>query len=711
VTSLSKLIGDIAKLETQVDREYFKMMGSRMPCNTRDKKQKAATKAVTEAEAKKAEAVEGDHDDDDNNNETTELKEGSSVVAAIQSIHAQTKAIHAFADKRASDLIAKVHTIKDRNVKILKQQKHAIQDVLHTSKQCVDDVESSLQQQYNNHQWILEHQNSLLQQLAEQSKVVLALNDNNCRQQQQQQKQQQKQQQQKQQKQQQQQHQHQQYFQICGDLIHVVKQSHAETGAIIASAMGDIFDLRCIDASYFAISIPPQSIIDENCIGIVSKVSKVKIVSTRNDEKVEDMIKSDKIDMKSLLEFSVNRVDVQVAHIQIQQQQQGVFNSRGDSVQSAIEQRNAKRVRLNRSSSGNRNSSSSNDNNDNVVFRGVEDIQGVEDEQAVLLFQPFELIESNDGSGLFEVCYGIGEIGTFEIAVTWRGRHIQNSPFRVKIENQKIIPRPVVPHFGTGKLNGPADVHFTKGDKIFVSNWDAHNISVFNRSDLSFITSFGSLGDEDGWFNRPLGMASYGDKLYVADRNNDRICVFKQSDYSFVTSFGGYGVLSCPQFLCVSEVDQRLYVTDDKGIISFNLNDHSLRKRFKISIDNAHGICLSPNGSSLYVAEFGKHRVVEVDIEMDKIIRSVGREGQGNGQFIGPVGVCLSADGEYVLVSEQDKNRISVFKTSDLSFVKHIGSKGDEANQLNSPYGCYCDENCTIFVADWDNHRVTILNL
>jgi sugar lactone lactonase YvrE len=103
--------------------------------------------------------------------------------------------------------------------------------------------------------------------------------------------------------------------------------------------------------------------------------------------------------------------------------------------------------------------------------------------------------------------------------------------------------------------------------------------------------------------------------------------------------------------------------------------------------------------------------VVEFDIEKDQIIRSVGSEGQDNGQFIGPYGVCLSANGEYVLVSEIWNHRISVFKTSDLSFVKHIGSQGDKANQLDRPEGLYCDENGTIFVADSDNHRVTILTL
>jgi DNA-binding beta-propeller fold protein YncE len=288
-----------------------------------------------------------------------------------------------------------------------------------------------------------------------------------------------------------------------------------------------------------------------------------------------------------------------------------------------------------------------------------------------------------------------------------------HSLLRVNMNNNKTqpIPRPIISYFGTGKLKGPNDVHFTRKDKVFVSNFNTNKISVFNRSDLSFITSFGSQGDEDGQFKSPHGIASYDDKLYVADCFNDRICVFKQSDYSFVTSFGGNGVIKRPSYLCACEVDQRLYVTDDEGIISFNLNDHSLHKRFKTSLDDPRSICLSPNGSSLYVAELGKNRVVEVDIDKDKIMRSVGSKGQGNGKLNRPFGVCLSADGEYVLVSEYDSNCISVFKTSDLSFVKHIGSKGKEANQLYGPYGLYCDENGTIFVADNWNNRVTILTL
>ena len=247
-------------------------------------------------------------------------------------------------------------------------------------------------------------------------------------------------------------------------------------------------------------------------------------------------------------------------------------------------------------------------------------------------------------------------------------------------------------------------------NKMFVSNWGTNKMSVFNINDLSLIKSF---GDEDGELEVPTGMAIFNDTLYVASHDNNSIYMFDVNDYSSLGSFGDEdedeeGILDEPNYLCVSEKDNRLYVTDKKGIVAFNLTDHSFVRRFGSDLVTPEGICLSPDGSSLYVAEVRKSRVSEVDIVGDKIIRSVGTIGISNGQLKSPNGICLSADGQQLLVSESGNNRISVFKTSDFSFVKHIGSKGSEVNR---PIGLYCDVNGTIFVADNNNNRITIFSL
>jgi DNA-binding beta-propeller fold protein YncE len=276
-----------------------------------------------------------------------------------------------------------------------------------------------------------------------------------------------------------------------------------------------------------------------------------------------------------------------------------------------------------------------------------------------------------------------------------------------QIEEKKS---PAVSHFGMGEVGQPQDVHCTK-NKIFVSNSKTDTISVFDRSDLSMIASIGGHGDQNGQFDHPLGIASFGDKLYIVDCYNHRVCIFEQSDYSFVTSFGGKSVMTYPNRLCFCEKSQRLYVTDQDSIVALNIKDYSLHKQFKTKLDYPHGICLSPNGSSLFVVEYNLGRIVEVDINNDKIVRSVESLISDKGEIYVPIQVRLSADGEYLLVSNSGKHRISVFKTSDLSFIKHIGSSGNQASQLQFPKGFDCDENGIIFVADSGNERITILNL
>jgi DNA-binding beta-propeller fold protein YncE len=168
-------------------------------------------------------------------------------------------------------------------------------------------------------------------------------------------------------------------------------------------------------------------------------------------------------------------------------------------------------------------------------------------------------------------------------------------------------------------------VHLAK-DKMFVSVASSDKIFVFNIKDLSFITSFGGTGDQDGQFKSPMGIASYGDVLFIADCLNHRICVFKQSDYSFVTQFLVKGFLA-PKCICVSDVDQRLYITVHEGVVSYNLKDYSLQKQMTAKVLYPFGICSSPKGSSLYVTQPGDGTLVEIDLETEMVVRRAGNKG------------------------------------------------------------------------------------
>jgi hypothetical protein len=269
------------------------------------------------------------------------------------------------------------------------------------------------------------------------------------------------------------------------------------------------------------------------------------------------------------------------------------------------------------------------------------------------------------------------------------------------------------------KLHLPCAVHCVH-DLLFVSDMPLNRVAVFryemHQSTYTYITSFGSQGCGDGEFQGTAGIASlHNQYLYVVDCGNDRVCVFKQNDFSFVTSFGSE-FLCGPLFICISELDKRLYVTARNGMLAFHLHDYSFVGRIgdDILVD-PKGICLSSNGSSLIVAEHRINRISEFDPINNDIIRTVGLRCTAKRQTTpiekdlilhGPVSVCLSADESHILVVEYYAGCISLFKQSDFSFVARMRKSGDKARNLNSPRSVACDCFGNTLVADTFNQCV-----
>lgn len=74
---------------------------------------------------------------------------------------------------------------------------------------------------------------------------------------------------------------------------------------------------------------------------------------------------------------------------------------------------------------------------------------------------------------------------------------------------------------------------------IYVADTGSHRIQVF-RVDGTFVRAFGRLGNGNGEFYLPLGIAVGGDRVYVADYHNSRGQVFTRSG-AFVRSVGRPG--------------------------------------------------------------------------------------------------------------------------------------------------------------------------
>ncbi len=113
------------------------------------------------------------------------------------------------------------------------------------------------------------------------------------------------------------------------------------------------------------------------------------------------------------------------------------------------------------------------------------------------------------------------------------------------------------------------------------------------------------------------------------------------------------------------------------------------------------GLCVSPDGDSVLVAECFNNRVQEVRIVDGSWVRFVGEGVLNRPQFVD----CNAA----VIAVSEGCHRISVLFWADGSVVAQFGSKGKGPGQLDFPRGVrlLADDN-RVVVADYNNQRLCV---
>ena len=156
--------------------------------------------------------------------------------------------------------------------------------------------------------------------------------------------------------------------------------------------------------------------------------------------------------------------------------------------------------------------------------------------------------------------------------------------------------------------------------KVYVTEFNNHRVQVLN-SDLTYCSSFGRNGSNNGEFNHPWGIFtdSHGN-VYVTDRDNHRIQVFTAEGVylrQFGKKGGGEGELCEPA-----------------GIV---IDSHNL----------------------VYISEIGNHRVSIFSAD-GHFIKSFGSKGNGPAQFDGPRGLVFDKNGA-LYVCDYGNKRVQVF--------------------------------------------------
>ena len=116
------------------------------------------------------------------------------------------------------------------------------------------------------------------------------------------------------------------------------------------------------------------------------------------------------------------------------------------------------------------------------------------------------------------------------------------------------------------------------------------------------------------------------------------------------------------------------------------------------------GLCVSPDGDSVLVAEFWNHRVQVVSIADGSWVRFV-----GEGVLDGPEFVDCNAD---VVAVSEPRHRVSVLSWHDGTVLAQFGRPGSGPGQLYYPRGArLLADGSGVVVTDCHNHRLCVFDL
>ena len=218
---------------------------------------------------------------------------------------------------------------------------------------------------------------------------------------------------------------------------------------------------------------------------------------------------------------------------------------------------------------------------------------------------------------------------------------------------------------GHGQFNEPRGVAVDDGGNILVVDGNNNRIQKFT-SDGKFITAVGKEGNKPLEFITPIGIAIHplNKKVYITECGNHRIQIVN-SDLTFSSSIGSYGgdngQFKYPWDMAFDSAGN-VYVADGANhrIQVFTAEGEYLRKFGKKGSGDGElnwpSSITIDSDNMVYVTEDTNHRVSVFTCE-GKFLTSFGSGGSGPGQFSGPRGIAVDRNG-VVYVSDYNNDRL-----------------------------------------------------
>ncbi len=211
--------------------------------------------------------------------------------------------------------------------------------------------------------------------------------------------------------------------------------------------------------------------------------------------------------------------------------------------------------------------------------------------------------------------------------------------------------------------------------------------------EYELVATWGSLGADDGRFNRPTGIAVDAEgNVYVAEYYNYRIQKFDSSG-TFLLTWGtrgsGDGEFNFPQNVAL-DLDGNVYVVESSRIQVFDSSGTFLKKwgiygSGEEQLQNPRSIAFDADGNAYVIAG---DRIKKFDSN-GNFLTAWGALGTFDGEFNSPVDVAVDAAGN-VYVADRSNNRIQKFDGTGAFLLKW---------GISYPYGITVDSAGDVLVA------------